>query len=140
MAIDTHTHYIPQHTLPLYTKIVPPEFNDYKLWEEYDIRYDDEVRAKESEGRNTFNYAHECVLVGKSVTEFGKVHPLMMAFCGHSRDSEDAVRRICAGGERYDDDREVAILTFIRKDKAKEFILEDWEPIEHPFTKEDAEA
>lgn len=140
MAIMTHSDYLPHHALPIYIKVEPMGFNSYEVGEEYEARYEDSKRAKEKGEDPPFNYAHEAILVGKSEMEFGDINPLILAFCGSSRDYDEAVERVCASDTPYDDDREVKLLTFMRKDKSKEFILNDAEPIDHPFTKEDTEA
>ena len=133
MAIETHCVYMPQHALPVYVKLTDPRFNDYKLWETYEIRYD-------GEDEDGFNYAHEAMLVGRTECEWGEVEPMLIALLGHSRDMEEAVKMSFPTGSVPEDDRNMAVLTFLRLDKTKEFVLGDTEPLGRTFTKEDAES
>lgn len=139
MPIETNSPYMPSHALPIYAKIQDPRINEMTVGEIYDIRYEDEGGNSPVRESNCFNYAHKAMLISKTEMEFGDVPPLLMAFVGHSRDGEEAMRRICPGNQQYADDRVIEILIFLRVDKAKEFVMGETEPLEPPFTKEDAE-
>lgn len=131
---------MPYHALPIYLKITPVEFNDYKVGGEYEIRYEDEVSNNLKDEEGPFNYAHEALLISKQEMEFGDVNPILIAFLGNSRNAEEALEEVCARGEPYDDDRMVNVLTFLRIDKAKEFVIEGYEKLETPIKKEMFEA
>lgn len=133
MAIDTHCVYLPHHTLPLYVKITDPKFNSYDLFKTYEMRYDD---ADES----GFQEGHEAMLVAKSECEWSEIPPLLIAFAGHSRDAEEAVRNTFPADENPEGDRDMVILMFLRLDKAKEHVMGETEPINTHFEKEDVQS
>lgn len=122
MAIDTFKLYCAKMKHPLYIKITKPEQNDYSLFTHYEIRVPDEENGE----KGPYNYVHESILVGKQVVEWQEVPDLLKAYSANTRDEDVAMDRIhpAPDGE-FSAEQEVVVLTFLRKDKAKELILSD---------------
>lgn len=139
MGIDGVSAYIPKHTLPIYTKITDPKFNDYSIGEKYKMRVEDQKRQDEKGETGSFNYTHEAILISKEEMKFEDVPGILIAFDGHSRDAEEAIDTICPGEGSWDGDKDVVMLIFLRVDKAKEWIMSDAEVIEPPTSVKDHE-
>jgi hypothetical protein len=139
MPIDTHSGYYPLMKFPMYAKVTKPEMNDYEVGNEYEMRIEDPERTEEKRESGPYNWVHDALLIAKENRRWGDVSDIEIALFGHSRDREEAVRRICVGDEEYEDDEGVVILVFIRVDKAKEIVMEDVEPVLNSFEKTDVE-
>lgn len=120
MAIDTEEEYDPRLDHPLYTKIIPPEHNDYELWEEYQIRIPDEEKGEEG----PYNYAFDAILVGKEIATWEEIPNLLKAYTAKERDAQTAMMKIHPGADAdyFNPDDELAVLFFLREDQTKEFI------------------
>lgn len=140
MAIDTAGEYVPEMNLPVYLKLTPPEQNSYELMKKYDVRIPDAPRQEEKGGSGPYNYIHECILVGKTELEWREVPDVLLAVLGHTVSRSDAVETVCVGEGEYEDDRELLLLSFLRLDRAQEFVQNGEEVIEPPFTVEDYEG
>lgn len=140
MAIDTLKSYVPKLALPLFTRIIPPEHNDYRVGNKYDMRIEDRERQQETGGRGNYYYVNECLLVGKEETTFGELDDLLMAFDAHTKSRGEAERFISPGDKIMDDEREVVVLFFLRTDKAMEWIQSEAETIEPPTSVEEFES
>lgn len=139
MAIDTVSGYFPKMRLPLYSKITSQNQNDYKVGETYEIRVEDKERENGEKSAGSYNYTHESVLVAKQEVTEDSIHPILLAFDGHSKKKSEATDRILPGGE-FRDDRDYVLLVFLRLDKAKEYVGSDMEFIPNDFDREDTEA
>lgn len=140
MPIDTEEVYTPQMNLPVYLKLVPPEHNDYEPNKKYDIRIPDPERQKEKGGDGPYNYAHECLCVGTQEVTWREVPDALLALLGHTPSRSEAIETVCVGGDEYDKDRDLLLVTFLRLDRTKEFIGSGEEVVEPPFTVEDYEG
>lgn len=123
MPIDTVRYYNPTMKEPVYVKITTPRQNTYDVFKEYRIRIADEEDGDEG----PYNYIHEAVLISKEECEWNKVPDLLKGYVANTRDPNTALARIHPKGEdgSFDNDDEVVILVFLRKDKAKDLILSD---------------
>lgn len=139
MGIDTLPNYHPLYQYPVYLKIVPPEHNDYTVGDSYDMRIEDNDRQNAEEESGPYNYVHETLLVGIEEYEFGNIPPLMLALLGNSKNRGDALETVGIGEGGYSDDREVLLLTFLRKDAAKELVESGEDIIPSSFGKESVE-
>lgn len=144
MPIDELSKYWPKIKLPLYTKITDPRFNDFTVGEEYDIRIEDPDRVEEKDGSGPYNYIHECILIAKEKLTISELPGLVLAFDAHSRNKNKALKRISPDNEKWDNDKEIVLLIFLRKDAVKEYVTSDIEVLEdkditEEFNKEDAE-
>lgn len=144
MPIDELINYWPKTKLPIYTKITDPRYNDFEIANEYEMRIDDAQRVEQKGESGPYNYIHECILIAKEETTLGKLPALLLAFDVHTRNKEEALKRLSPGDEHWTDDTEVVLLVFLRKDIAKKFVMSDMEVLEGmdtttEFTKEDAE-
>lgn len=140
MPIETFEVYHPMMNLPVYLKLMPERHNDYQLMGKYDVRIPDAERQKEKGGDGPYNYAHECILVGRQEITWREVPDALLAMLGHTDSRKEARETVCIGEGEYDDDRELLLLTFLRLDKALEWIKEDTDIVEPPFTVEDYEG
>lgn len=109
MPIDTINQDIPIFTLPVYIKISEENRNDYKVGEVYKVR----------EGRDV-EYTFKSTLISKETKEMSELTEVEMAFAGCSTDERVVLERAIPFD--YEEDKEVIVLTFIRHDKALDFI------------------
>lgn len=137
MPIETISSYIPKYKLPVFTRIVDEKVNDYTVGETYEFRIEDGDRAEEADEQKTFSWPFEAILVGKERMEFGQVDNMVLAFNGHSVSRSEAIENICPGTNRWDDDKEVAVLTFANVESIKDWVQSDAEVIEPPLVKEE---
>lgn len=126
MPIEGITGYYPKMALPLYTRITDPRHNQYDVGDVYDIRVEDEKRAKETGQDGPFNYIHKALLVAKQEMKLGDVPGPVWAFDLHTDDPTKLTDRV--PGDTSDKDRELVILVFLRLDVAEKFV-EDYETI-----------
>lgn len=145
MPIDELINYWPKTKLPVYTKIADPKYNDFQIGHEYEMRIEDPKRVEEKGDSGPYNYVHECILIAKEEMKLGKLPGLLLAFDTHTQEKEKALKRLSPGEELWNDDTDIVLLIFLRKDIAKEFVLSDMETLEgedvtSEFSKEDAEA
>lgn len=109
MAIETIDQSNPIFTLPVYIKITSEEYNGYEVGKSYDVREGEDVE-----------YVHRATLISKQEKLMSNLTDIEMAFAGCSTDKGVVLER--AFPFDYEPDREVVVLTFIRHDKAQEFI------------------
>lgn len=140
MAIDTVSMYHPAMKFPLWMKITTTHQNSYDLGNEYEIRIEDAERNRDKGGSGPYNYIHEAVLVGKWQTEVGDIHPIVLGFCGNTQSQKEAIQSIQGSSRGLDSSSKVYVLTFLRKDIAKEMILEGPDIIPNEFGKEEVES
>lgn len=139
MAIDTVSGYSPKMRLPVYTKITHENQNSYKVGDTYEIRIEDKERENGEKSAGQYNYVHESLLVAKEEIDPDEIHPVLLAFNGHSKMRSEAVERSFPAGE-VDEDKDYLLLVFLRLDKAKEYIESGMEYIPNDFNKEDTEV
>jgi hypothetical protein len=140
MAIETIEWYHPKHKLPIYTRIVPPEQNSYEVGDTYEIRIEDPKRAEEKGDKRPYNYTHEAILIGVWSLTVSEIPGMLLALDANTSSRQEALNRTVPGSEPYPEDREMAVLTFLRKDAAKEFVLNEEESIPDKFNKEVTES
>lgn len=140
MPISTENEYVPQMALPSYLKLIPPEHNDYEVNKKYDVRIPDHERQDEKGGDGPYNYAHECLCVGIQELKWREVSDVLLAFLGHTDSRSEAIKTVCVGGEEYDEDRDLILVTFLRLQRTKDWIDNGEDVVEPPFTVEDYEG
>lgn len=139
MAIDTFSMYHPKMSLPVYTKVTDPRHNDYQIGNVYEMRIDDEARAKKRNIKGPHNWLHEALLIAKRDCKFGELEDVILAFDAKTKSREEAIERISPDIATWPDDKEVCLLIFLRVDKAKEFVTSEQDIIPMTFRKDDAE-
>lgn len=132
--------YHPKHKLPLYTRVTTPQQNSYKVGDEYEIRIEDSERASEKGEKPPYNYTHEAILVGEWSVKLSDVPNILLAFDANTKSRKDALKRIVPGNPPYPDDKNLVILTFLRKDTTKDFVVEGGDSIPDDFNKEMTES
>jgi len=123
MPTDSSREYFPKLKLPLYTQITDPLRNAYDVGEVYEIRIEDPDRAEETDQDGPFNYVHKALLVAKEETTLGEIPGPLFAFDLNVKSPSEVEERYPPGGTG--DDRQVAVLVFLRLDKAKEFVMDN---------------
>lgn len=140
MPIESFEEYHPMMNLPVYLKLIPDRHNDYSVMSKYDVRIPDAERQSERGGDGPYNYTHECLLIGKQELTWREVPDALLAMLGHTASRSEAIKTVCIGEGEYDDGRELLLLTYLRLDKAHEWIEGDGDIVEPPFTVEDYEG
>lgn len=140
MAIETVQWYHPKHKLPVYTRITGAGQNSYELGDTYEIRIEDNERASEKGDKPPYNYTHEAILVGEWSVKLSDVPNILLAFDANTDSRKDALKRVVPGSPPYPDDKEMLVLTFLRTDAAKEFVMNGPESIPDDFNKEVTES
>lgn len=139
MAIETISWYHPKHKLPLYTRVTTPGQNSYSVGDTYEIRIEDTERAEQTGDEPPYNYTHEAILVGEWSVKLSDVPGMLLAFDANTSSREEALDRVVPGSKPYPDDKEMLVLTFLRKDAAQDFVLNEAESIPDEFNKEAVE-
>lgn len=125
MALETLRWYHPLSAGAVYIKIGFPKHNSYKVGRDYDMRLADPEETDEG----VYKDAHESVLVGKEEYTVENIPNILLALLSNTRSRQDALQRLGIGDDPLDPSREVYLLTFLRKDKAKEMVVSDIEII-----------
>ena len=121
MAIETVKLYYPKMKHLVYARLAFPERNDYTVFNEYEIRVPD----TDNGGDGPYNYIHEAFLIAKQRTTWAELPGLVTGYIANTRDAQEAMERIHPLGEdgSFDDDTELVLLVFMRKDQTKKYIL-----------------
>jgi len=123
MPIDTERDYNPRLDHPLYCKIVPDDHNDYTVFNEYEVRIPDEEQGDDG----PYNYVFDAILVAIEIATWDEIPALLKGYVAKERDGAEALRKIHPhdDAKEFDDDEELAVLFFLRKDETKKFITSE---------------
>lgn len=132
--------YEPKMSLPMYSVITFPKRQDWEVGDTYEIKVEDGDRAEERVDDKPFNPTHEAILIGQEEMKLRSVPPVVLAFDANTSVKGKAIERISSGGGKYSEDRDVVVLSFVRKDAAISFVQEEYEGIGDKFTKSDTES
>lgn len=113
MPIDTISQWHPKFALPVYTKIVWENMNDYTVGDIYEMRMEDEENADD---RAPFNYVHEAMLICKRRINIGDTNDMLLAFDLLTRSREEAMEKLVYR------EGEMLLLVFLRVDMAKKMV------------------
>jgi len=132
--------YEPKMSLPMYSVITFPKRQDWKVGNTYEMKVEDGKRAESRSDEGLFNPMHEAILIGHEVMPLRSVPPVVLALDANTNVKSEAIERISTGEDKYSEDKEVVVLSFVRKDTAISFVQEEYEGIGDKFTKSDTES
>lgn len=131
--------YHPKMSLPVYTKVTDPRYNDYTVGEVYEMRIEDSDRAEHRNISGPYNWLHKALLISKRECKFGELEDVLLAFDAKTKSRSEAVERLSPSDITWPDDKDVCLLVFLRMDTAKEFVTSEQDIIPMTFRKDDAE-